>query len=60
MGTIVYMSYIGCFVPARKATIGPINRIMSRLYTVDSVLDGMSSFATDLKQVLYPDTTQNL
>lgn len=24
---------------------------MSRMYTVDSVLDGMSSFANDLKQV---------
>lgn len=39
-------------MPADQAIIGPINRIMSRIHTVDSVLDGMSSFANDLKQVI--------
>ncbi|KAI1707352.1 mutS domain V domain-containing protein [Ditylenchus destructor] len=51
VGAITYLAHVGSFVPAEKATIGPINRIMSRMYTVDSVLDGMSSFANDLKQM---------
>lgn len=51
VGVVVYMACCGSFVPAQRATIGPINRILSRLYTIDSVLDGMSSFANDLKQV---------
>ncbi|KAL3108512.1 hypothetical protein niasHT_015434 [Heterodera trifolii] len=52
VGSIVYLACCGSFVPAQRATIGPISRILSRLYTIDSVLDGMSSFANDLKQVL--------
>lgn len=51
VGAIAYLACVGSFVPAQRATIGPINRIMSRMYTVDSVLDGMSSFANDLKQM---------
>uniref|UniRef100_A0A1I8BPK4 DNA_MISMATCH_REPAIR_2 domain-containing protein n=1 Tax=Meloidogyne hapla TaxID=6305 RepID=A0A1I8BPK4_MELHA len=51
IGSIVYLACVGSFVPAYRATIGKISRIMSRLYTVDSVLDGMSSFANDLKQM---------
>jgi DNA mismatch repair ATPase MutS len=38
-------------VPAEKAAIGPINQIISRMYSIDSVLDGLSSFANDLKQM---------
>uniref|UniRef100_A0A915DFS1 DNA mismatch repair proteins mutS family domain-containing protein n=1 Tax=Ditylenchus dipsaci TaxID=166011 RepID=A0A915DFS1_9BILA len=51
IGTITYLAHVGSFVPAEKAVFGPINRIMSRMYTIDSVLDGMSSFANDLKQM---------
>uniref|UniRef100_A0A914GX69 DNA mismatch repair proteins mutS family domain-containing protein n=1 Tax=Globodera rostochiensis TaxID=31243 RepID=A0A914GX69_GLORO len=43
VGSVVYLACCGSFVPAQRATIGPINRILSRLYTIDSVLDGMSS-----------------
>lgn len=48
---VVYLAHVGSFVPADQAIIGPINRIMSRMHTIDSVLNGMSSFANDLKQV---------
>lgn len=51
VGVIAYLAHVGSFVPAERAVIGPINRIMSRMYTVDSVLNAMSSFATDLKQI---------
>ncbi|VDM42594.1 unnamed protein product [Toxocara canis] len=48
---IAYMAHIGSFVPAERAIIGPIDRIISRMYTSECVLDGMSTFAKDLAQV---------
>ncbi|VDO04292.1 unnamed protein product [Haemonchus placei] len=51
VGLLVFLAHIGSFVPAEVAHIGIVNRIFSRLYTVDSVLDGMSTFANDLNQV---------
>lgn len=51
VGVITYLAHVGSFVPAERATIGLCNRILSRIHTVDSVLDGMSSFANDLNQV---------
>ena len=53
VGIVAYLAHIGSFVPAESVTIGPINRIVTRMYTIDSVMDGMSSFANDLKQVSY-------
>ena len=55
VGIIAYLAHIGSFVPAEQVVIGPINRIVTRMYTIDSVMDGMSSFANDLKQVCYLD-----
>ncbi|KIH56610.1 MutS domain V protein [Ancylostoma duodenale] len=51
VGLLVFLAHIGSFVPADFARIGTVNRILSRMYTVDSVLDGMSTFAKDLDQV---------
>ncbi|TKR76862.1 hypothetical protein L596_017937 [Steinernema carpocapsae] len=51
VGIIAYLAHIGSFVPADKAVIGPINRILTRMYTIDKVLDGMSTFAKDLNQI---------
>ncbi|KAI6225952.1 DNA-MISMATCH-REPAIR-2 domain-containing protein [Aphelenchoides besseyi] len=51
VGVVLYLAHVGCFVPAARAEIGPINRIISRMYTIDMVLNGMSSFANDLKQM---------
>ncbi|CAD5206899.1 unnamed protein product [Bursaphelenchus okinawaensis] len=51
VGVIVYLAHVGSYVPAKKAEIGPVSQIISRMYTVDSVLDGLSSFASDLKQM---------
>lgn len=48
---MVYLVHIGCFVPAEKAVVGLVDRIFTRVYTIDSVLDGMSTFATDVKQM---------
>ncbi|KAL6736397.1 hypothetical protein Aduo_006754 [Ancylostoma duodenale] len=51
VGLLVFLAHIGSFVPADFARIGTVNRILSRMYTVDSVLDGMSTFAKDLDQI---------
>lgn len=46
-----YMAQIGCFVPATSAKMGIVDKIIIRMYTLDSVLDGMSTFAKDMKQM---------
>ncbi|CEF62377.1 DNA mismatch repair protein MutS, C-terminal domain and DNA mismatch repair protein MutS, core domain and DNA mismatch repair protein MutS, clamp domain and P-loop containing nucleoside triphosphate hydrolase domain-containing protein [Strongyloides ratti] len=46
-----YMAQIGCFVPATTAKMGIVDKIIVRMYTLDSVLDGMSTFAKDMKQM---------
>ncbi|KAI6241297.1 hypothetical protein M3Y99_00355200 [Aphelenchoides fujianensis] len=51
VGVVLYLAHVGSFVPVARAEIGPINRIISRMYTIDLVLNGMSSFANDLKQM---------
>lgn len=51
VGSVLYLAHVGSYVPAERAEIGPINRILSRMYTIDLVLNGMSSFTNDLKQV---------
>lgn len=47
----MFLAHIGSFVPAEVAHIGIVNRILTRMYSIDSVLDGMSTFAKDLNQV---------
>ncbi|CAB3409693.1 unnamed protein product [Caenorhabditis bovis] len=51
VGILVFLAHIGSFVPARTARIGPVDRIVTRMFTVDNVLDGMSTFAKDVEQV---------
>lgn len=51
IGVLAFLAHIGSFVPARHAKVGPIDRIVTRMFTVDSVLDGMSTFAKDVVQV---------
>ncbi|CAI2351344.1 unnamed protein product [Caenorhabditis sp. 36 PRJEB53466] len=51
IGILAFLTHIGSFVPARHAKVGTIDRIVTRMFTVDSVLDGMSTFAKDVEQV---------
>uniref|UniRef100_A0A0N4ZZA6 DNA_MISMATCH_REPAIR_2 domain-containing protein n=1 Tax=Parastrongyloides trichosuri TaxID=131310 RepID=A0A0N4ZZA6_PARTI len=46
-----YLAQIGCYVPATTATIGIIDAIVIRMYTLDSVMDGLSTFAQDMRQM---------
>ncbi|CAL2040957.1 unnamed protein product [Caenorhabditis brenneri] len=51
IGILAFLTHIGSFVPARHAKVGLVDRIVTRMFTVDSVLDGMSTFAKDVEQV---------
>ena len=45
------MAHIGSFVPAESASIGPIERIFTRIQSLDSVSVGLSTFMIDINQV---------
>lgn len=47
---IVLMSYIGSFVPAEKATIGPIDRIFTRIGASDDLASGKSTFMVEMNE----------
>jgi DNA mismatch repair protein MSH6 len=44
----VIMAQIGCYVPARSATISPVDRIMSRLGAQDNIFAAQSTFFVEL------------
>lgn len=63
VGLIAYMTYIGQFVPAERAMIGPIDRIFCRVKTYESVSVGKSTFQIDCSQmstILHCATRQSL
>ena len=51
VGLIVFMAHIGSFVPAEAATIGIIDKIFTRIHTLESISLNLSSFMIDLSQV---------
>ncbi|GMT17034.1 hypothetical protein PFISCL1PPCAC_8331 [Pristionchus fissidentatus] len=53
MGILCYLAHVGSFVPASKAKIGLLTGILTRMYTLDGVLDGMSTFAKDMGQLSF-------
>lgn len=50
---LVIMAQMGCFVPAKHATIPIKDRILSRLGTSDDMEHNMSTFFTEMKEVSY-------
>ena len=48
---IVYLSHVGCFVPAKRAVIGLTDRILTRVTTRETVSKMQSAFAIDLQQM---------
>lgn len=48
---IVYMAHIGCFVPARRATVGLTDKILTRIATKETVSKAQSAFMIDLQQI---------
>lgn len=48
---IGYLAQVGSFVPARQASLGIIDRVMTRVTTRETVSKGQSSFMIDLQQM---------
>jgi DNA mismatch repair protein MutS len=47
---IVLLAHIGSYVPAKKATIGPIDRIFTRIGASDDLASGRSTFMVEMTE----------
>ncbi len=47
---IALMAYIGCFVPADSALLGPIDRIFTRIGASDDLASGRSTFMVEMSE----------
>ena len=47
---IVLMAHIGCYVPAEKALIGPVDRIFTRIGASDDLASGRSTFMVEMTE----------
>jgi DNA mismatch repair protein MutS len=47
---IVILAYAGSFVPARSATIGPVDRVFSRIGASDDLAGGRSTFMVEMEE----------
>ena len=60
---ITLLAYSGSFVPAQSATLGPIDRIFTRIGSADDLSTGKSTFMvemTETSQILHHATAQSL
>ena len=60
---IVILAHIGCFVPAKRAVIGPLDRIFTRIGASDDLAGGRSTFMlemTETANILHNATDQSL
>src|SRR5207249_7315636 len=47
---VVVMAQMGCFVPAREAKIGIVDRIFTRVGASDMILRGQSTFMVEMQE----------
>ncbi len=60
---ITLLAYIGSFVPAEKAIIGPVDRIFTRVGASDDLASGRSTFMVEMTEtanILHNATEQSL
>jgi len=57
------MAQLGCYVPATKAVLSPVDRIFTRIGANDNILAGHSTFLVELSEtsrILKSATTNSL
>src|SRR4030042_2069619 len=47
---IILMAQMGCFVPAREARIGVVDRIFTRIGALDNIMRGQSTFMVEMME----------
>ncbi|MCG2633379.1 MAG: DNA mismatch repair protein MutS [Gammaproteobacteria bacterium] len=60
---IVLLAYVGSFVPARRAVIGPVDRIFTRIGAADDIAGGRSTFMVEMTEtanILHNATAESL
>jgi DNA mismatch repair protein MutS len=60
---IVVLAHMGAFVPARRAVIGPVDRIFTRIGASDDLTSGRSTFMVEMTEtanILHHATKQSL
>ena len=60
---IVLLAFTGSFVPARRACIGPIDRVFTRIGSSDDLAGGRSTFMVEMSEtanILHNATTSSL
>jgi DNA mismatch repair protein MutS len=63
VGLIVLMAQCGCFVPARAARIGVVDRIFTRVGASDNLVSGQSTFMVEMAEtsaILHGATSRSL
>jgi len=50
---IVIMAQVGCFIPAKKAQIGIVDRIFTRIGAADNLAMGRSTFMVEMTEVAH-------
>jgi DNA mismatch repair protein MutS len=60
---IVLIAHIGCYVPARSAVLGPVDKIFTRIGASDDLASGRSTFMVEMSEtanILHNATSQSL